>query len=214
MRRRTWIVLVGALMLALSGCAFFSTGPTVLYQETFSGGTAAQWSQTEDDNTKKWIEAGRYHVLFKTSEARWTGTQNIQQGPFSDFRLDVEVTHISGQSNLCASGVLFRIVDWDNYYGFRIGPGGTYSVWKQFAGEFVQLVGWTSSDAIVKGTTSNTLSVIAHGSTLRFFVNGQQVHETVDASVASGRVGVYCRTYDGATDARMAFESLLVTALE
>jgi hypothetical protein len=213
MRRWPW-VLLGAMLLILSGCTFFQTAPTVLYHETFSGETVTQWSQTENDSTKKWIEAGRYHFRFKTAEGRWTATQNTQQGPFDNFRLDVELTHISGQNNLCASGVLFRIADWDNYYGFRISPSGTYSLWKQFAGEFVQLVGWTSSDAIVKGAASNTVSVIADGSTLTFFVNGQQVHAAVDASLTSGRVGVYCRTYDGATDASMAFESLLVTALE
>ena len=212
--RRVVLVLLSATLLIMTGCTFFNTGPTVLYHETFSGGTAGQWSQRETDSVHKHLQDGRYLFVFKTSQAAWDATQNTQQGPFDNFRVDVEITHISGQGDKCAAGVLFRFVDWDNYYGFRIGPDGTYSFWKQFAGEFVQLVGWTSSAAIVKGAASNTLSVIAHGSTLRFFVNGQQVHEAVDTSLTSGRIGVYCRTYDGATNARMAFESILVTALD
>ena len=213
MRRTVWVVL-GVALLTLSGCAFLNPDPQVLYHETFSGETGSQWAQSEDEDYKRWVADGRYYFEFKTSEAKVRSVQNLQLDPFGNFRLDVEITHISGQDNLCSAGVLFRIVDWDNYYIFRIAPTGMYYIVKYVAGEWNELVTWTSSPDIRKGAVTNTVTVRADGATLDFLVNGQSVHHLVDSSHSSGRIGVYVRTWDGVTNARMAFESILVTELE
>ena len=201
-------------MLVLSGCIFLFLGPEVLYEETFSGSTADQWSLTDDDNITLSIEDGKYHFRFKSSETVIQRSRNIEQGPFDNFQIDADVTHISGENHLTALGVLFRIADWDNLYGFRIGPGGTYSIWKRIGGTFELLVDWTASDAINQGAATNHLTVQADRGALTFLINGSQVEQLSDVSIASGDIGVYARTYDGVTNAHMAFDNIVVTELE
>ena len=213
MKRATQILLVLALLL-IPGCMLFNVGPEILYQETFSGATADQWPESDGTETVKSIEGGQYHIRFKISDAWTNSVRNTDQGPFSNFQLDADVTHISGENNLCAAGILFRVADWDNLYGFRVSPAGTYYIWKEVAGTFTALVEWTASDAINEGPATNHLTVRASGSTLIFFINGEQVDQVVDSSTSSGDVGLHARTYDTVTNAHMSFDNLVVTELE
>ncbi|MFC2082084.1 family 16 glycoside hydrolase [Candidatus Bipolaricaulota bacterium] len=155
-----------------------------------------------------------YHVQFKVSDAKQNGYFNNNQGPFGTFQLEVDVRHISGESNLTAAGIVFRLDDWDNYYGFRISPTGTYSIWKEVGGSWTDLVGWTSSAAIREDIATNHLTVLADGSSLVFLINGEEVDEVVDTSFSTGFIGIYARTYDGSTNVHVAFDDIVVTELK
>jgi len=212
--KRTAGLLLISCVLVLSGCMLFDFGPEVLYEETFSGETAGQWPETDSDETAIDIENGAYHVRFKLSDGWITKNRNIDQGPFDNFQLDADIAHITGETNLCGGGVLFRVADWDNFYFFMISPAGTYTIRKEVGGTVTTLVAWTNSDVINKGTATNHLTVQADGSTLVFLINGQQVEQLEDTSVTVGDIGIYARTYDGATNAHMSFDNIIVTKLE
>jgi len=199
--------------MMMSGCALLNPAPAVLYHETFSGSTVSQWSVSESDASKRWIEAGEYHVQFKLTEAKQYSYYNDDQGPFNAFQLEVDVRHISGESNLTAAGIVFRLEDWDNYYGFRISPAGTYYIWKAVGGTWTTLVDWTASTAINEDVARNHLTVVADGTTLIFLINGQEVDQIVDNSFSSGYIGIYSRTYDGSTNVHLTFDDIIVTEL-
>ena len=212
--RRAGIAVLVLLMLVLPGCIFLFLGPEILYEETFSGDTAAQWLQQTTETISKYVESGRYHVRFLGSNAMFTSTRNLEQGPFANVQFDMDVTHISGENTLCGAGILFRAANWDNFYYFLVSPAGTYTIHKEVGGTDSVLVGWTAADAIYEGATTNHLTVRADGSTLTFLINGQQVKQLIDASIPSGDVGIRAQIYDGATDAHMSFDDIVVTELE
>ena len=211
--RRTIALLAVLAILTMTGCTLFNPASAVLYHETFTGETASQWSESESDTSKQWIEGGEYHVQYKLSEAKQYAYFNNDQGPFNAFQLEVDVRHISGESNLTAVGIVFRLEDWDNYYGFRISPAGTYYIWKEVGGTWTTLVGWTASSAINEDAAANHLMVIADGTTLVFQINGQEVDQVVDNSFSSGYIGIYSRTYDGSTNVHLTYDDIIVTEL-
>jgi hypothetical protein len=49
---------------------------------------------------------------------------------------------------------------------------------------------WTYSPSISTGAAWNILRIVANGSNLYFYINGALVWSGVDASIASGRVGI------------------------
>lgn len=80
---------------------------------------------------------------------------------------------------------------WDSGYYFLIDTeSGKYLVWKIVGGikTFIQF--YTESDAIIKGNSWNKLHVLCSGSTLEFYINGQQVWGGSDTSLSSGYVGL------------------------
>ncbi len=212
--KRTAVALLALSMLMLSGCIFLFLGPEVLYEETFSGDTVGEWVQQTTETISKYVEDGQYHVRFLGSNAMYTSSRNLEQGPFANVQLDMDVTHISGQAELCGAGMLFRAADWDNFYFFLVSPAGTYTIRKEVGGAVTTLVAWTPTDAIDQGAATNHLTVQADGGDLTFLINGTQVQHLVDVSVASGDVGIRAQAYNGATNAHMAFDNIVVTELE
>jgi len=108
---------------------------------------------------------------------------------------------------------MFRIVDWDNYYRFLVSPAGTFLLEKKVAGTWTTLKGWTSHEAIHTGPGTNKVAVKASGTQLTFFVNGQQVYQTIDGSLVGGQIGVGCGSYAGNTALHVAFDNIEVWSL-
>lgn len=84
--------------------------------------------------------------------------------------------------------------DWYRGYYFQYTNNGIYSVWKFVNGVSTAIKSWTSSSAINKpspyGDAWNVLRVIANGSSLSFYINGQLVWSGTDTSLTSGKVGI------------------------
>jgi hypothetical protein len=81
--------------------------------------------------------------------------------------------------------------DWDSGYSFCYAGNGYYNIWKSPGGAaWSVLQDWTYSPSISTGAAWNVLRIVANGSNLYFYVNGALVWSGVDASIASGRVGV------------------------
>jgi hypothetical protein len=212
--KRIVVVFIMLLAVSLSGCMFFKSPPAVLYEETFSGETASQWAVGETDYRNKWIEGGKYHMQITTAEYYSAYSWNSSQGSFDNFQLEADVIHINGANNLSALGLIFRVVDGNNYYLFRIGPGGTYYIGKNENGSYAALVNWTSSSAIHTGEATNHVTVYADGSSLTFFVNGEEIDDVVDGAFSAGYVGVIATTWAGNPNMHVAFDNLVVTELE
>jgi hypothetical protein len=109
-------------------------------------------------------------------------------------------------------GVAFRENSELHTYAFEIGNDGLYSV-QLYDGEWKTLKAWSSTDAINVGET-NELMVIADGTTLTFFVNGEQLTTLEDDTLAAGTVGLLMDMFEEGESAAVEFDNLVIREIE
>ena len=78
-------------------------------------------------------------------------------------------------------------------YGFLIytGPIPKYEIVRFIDGAPTDIVNWTESSLIRRGTNSNQIEVRSQGSQLSMYVNGQFLKSITDTANAEGYVGLY-----------------------
>jgi hypothetical protein len=114
---------------------------------------------------------------------------------FADFRLGIDATQVGGPNDN-EYGVLVRIQDRDHLYRFSISGDGYYQVTKHAGDEWERMTAeWPQSDAIHTGAATNHLEVVCQGSTMTFFVNGQQLARVEDADYRNGDIGLYAGAF-------------------
>jgi hypothetical protein len=214
MKRTSFLFVLATLSLILVGCGLF--GPPqnpFLYEERFSQSEGNSWYVSEGEVSKCWIGDGKYH--FELKENKYLPTKNSAAGEYDDYQLDIDLYHIEGTNNKSVGGVIFRLVDWDNYYEFLVSPAGTFKFRKQVENNWVDITGWTSSDAIVQGVGTNHLTVVADGSLITLYVNDEQVYSGNDSSFSTGQIGVAVLSYtDNVEWMHVAFDNITVQALD
>lgn len=105
---------------------------------------------------------------------------------FTDFDAEVSARALAPPVS-GAYLLLFRYQNSVSYYYFRVSPSlGNYDLYKVVNGVQTQLVAPTESSAILTGTATNRLRVVAQGSALRLYVNGQFLTEVTDSSLSNG----------------------------
>ncbi len=105
-------------------------------------------------------------------------------------------------------GLVFRLVDLKNYYGFEITPNGKWTFYKEVNGSFNSLVDYTFVGAIQMGSTArNTLEVDANGGHFVFRDGGVLVGQADDATFRSGGCGV-----DGASGSEVVYTDFRVAS--
>jgi hypothetical protein len=109
----------------------------------------------------------------------------------TNFDVTVQVTQTTG-TVLAPYGLVFRRISLGNYYVFGIDGNGKWTFYKALENVGTDIVAFTASPAINQGLNAqNTLEVKAQGTHFTFFVNGTQVGEADDASLAkAGELGV------------------------
>jgi hypothetical protein len=153
-----------------------------------------------------------------TTESQWVTDKSVckllsigysvtSQGPnycnydapahnFSDLAYSIVMTLHQGYMG----GLVFRL-NSDNYYGFYLTTKGMYQVlWhtNTDSGNDTSIDPANSSfdsfkfsSAIRQGLEQqNTLSVLAQGTSLQFYINGQRVSSVQDSTYSSGTIGV------------------------
>jgi LPXTG-site transpeptidase (sortase) family protein len=77
------------------------------------------------------------------------------------------------------------------YYVLEIDDRGRFGVWRRDEDHWIDLLPWTPSEAVQRGTAVNHLAVRASGAQLAFTVNGLEVATVTDATLPSGRAGIF-----------------------
>jgi LPXTG-site transpeptidase (sortase) family protein len=77
------------------------------------------------------------------------------------------------------------------YYVLEVDDRGQFGVWRRDEDRWIDLMPWTPSAAIRRGTAVNHLAVQTTGSQLVFRVNGIEVANVTDATLADGGVGIF-----------------------
>jgi hypothetical protein len=116
---------------------------------------------------------------------------------FGDARLEVDAIKVGGERNN-RFGIICRAVDDSDFYAFFISSDGYYSIGKIKGVQF-ELIGMQEmqfSRAIKTGSAINHLRADCIGSSLTFYVNGQQLAQVEDTEFSSGDVGLIAGTYE------------------
>ena len=92
------------------------------------------------------------------------------------------------------------------YYVFEAGDRGQFGVWLRDGDHWVDLLTWTGSDAVNRGTAANELTVTAIGDQLSFLINGTPVATQTDTLLHTGAGGVFA----GGDDNQVALDRLTV----
>ena len=77
------------------------------------------------------------------------------------------------------------------YYVLEVGEGRQWGMWRRETDHWVDLQPFTPSEAVRPPPETNELTARAIGSHLIFIVNGVQLADIEDATLANGKVGIY-----------------------
>jgi hypothetical protein len=112
-----------------------------------------------------------------------------------NFRIKVKGRQVSGP--IGEYGILFRLGEWDNnFYWFGIMSDGHYRLSKKVNFRWSDIVSWTETPAINKGTEWNLLEVAAKGSEISLYVNGEHLTTVRDHSLVKGYMALFAATFD------------------
>jgi len=174
------------------------------YFEDFNDGLAQDWHEDIDQNWQ--VIAGEYRAQSSASDFMMAHYEAKQWD-----NLSVQMTcRRTGNTGNSVAVTLRGTSDFDEYIGsgyvFQIAISGDYSIWKQVNGSWSWLQPWTNSPSITTG--NNTLTAVAEGSLLKFFINGTLVWTGSDSAFVSGHIGLAGYTSSG--DTTHYFDNVLV----
>ena len=152
--------------------------------------SSGKWDESVQQNFSLWTESGSFHIqVHKENFATWSIYHDLT---VSDALV---ITHAKRVSDVeGASGLITRYQDVSNFYYFIVDDSGYFSLGKRLAGEWVDLMSWTASEAIVSGEELNSIGITTTGNELVAFINGQVVGTVSDDSFQSGNVGMFAQS--------------------
>lgn len=181
---RIWTLLV--LLSVLSGCL----GQSQPFEDDFSD-PASGWGAASHETYVRGYQQGRY--LFQIDVPRWF-VWATRGHTYGDVEIDV-TTRSTGQSDN-HYGVLCRYEDEQAYY-FAISADGYYAIFRMTEGEgLYPLTGTAMLRSLLIHTdgSDNRIVVSCEGPTLTLYVNGEQVAQVEDETLAKGDVGMAAGT--------------------
>jgi hypothetical protein len=123
-----------------------------------------------------------------------------QAPTFSNFAYQVQMTIKQGDEG----GILFRATPANSkFYLFRITQSGAYDLFV-----YIDNQGTHAKNLLSNSTTlfkqgvnqPNTITVVASGSNLYFYINGQYLDGISNSTLTSGKIGVFGESYTNPTD--------------
>jgi predicted RNA-binding Zn-ribbon protein involved in translation (DUF1610 family) len=157
------------------------------------------------DPVNRMIADGRYRWEAKISRANSISKVWLGEYKVSDFHLIANAKHIAGSRAGSAWGVIFRVLDNQNYYWFRMTDTRFFAVSVAEDGQWRDVVAWTRTEAI-KPNGVNQLEVIAQETHFIFLINGQIVSEADEGHFHQGLVGLAIEGY--VQDEKIVFDFL------
>jgi len=135
------------------------------------------------------FNSGSYHV--STPKTQFFFLCAAATTDFSNFAYEIQAKIVQGD---CAGMVLRADTNAGKLYFFEVCQNGTYDVsrYLDYTGNNVKDLSSGSSAAIVTGLNqTNTIAVVAQGSTLTLYVNKKKITSVTDSTFTHGQVGVF-----------------------
>lgn len=171
----------------------------ILFQDDFNSQQASTdkgWVFTTAENHDRLWSSNKYTLVLKEKNLR---QYSILLSDYQDMGIEIEA---EADANLYSYGIVFRSDSGvDNNYRFGVQPWlegqWGYYLMKEVNGKFPEpwLVDLRPSPLIKPGA-KNRLGVLAEGTTISLYINGQRVKTVNDESFSSGRVGIFGATAD------------------
>jgi hypothetical protein len=151
-----------------------------------------------DPSATAWLAGQSYH-LFAREPGRFVAVGAPYDQPLRDVILTATFRKVGGP---LGGGYGFLVRDegpgprdgkdqGGRYYVFEVGDRGEVGIWRRENDRWVDLVPWTPSDVVRRGSATNELAVRAVGQQLVLLVNGSMAASVEDAALARGAVGVF-----------------------
>jgi len=182
-----------ALSSGDSGDSGDTTDANILFQDDFSSSTSG-WDEVRDEQGMTDYDQGGYRIQVQQSNFDYWANPGLS---FTDVSVTVKATKIGGPDDN-DFGILCRYQDVSNFYLLIASSDGFWGLGKVVNGD-QELIGMSSmeaTDAINQSNPSQTLRADCVGSTLTFYINGQQVGSVQDSTFSSGDVGLIAGTFD------------------
>lgn len=187
----------------------FKQGDDVLVTDSFIAGQTGDWFLETDDFGSTTI--ADESLIIDIHEPDTLQFSTLRREQFDDFVLEVDARQLAGSPEN-SLGVLFRMVSPEEFYRFEIRGDGRYMIERrQASGEWTRFLrDWTPSEAINKELEgANHIRVVANGSQLAFYVNGELLEELNDSAYPAGSIALDAGTFgDGRTT--VAFDNLVI----
>ena len=126
-----------------------------------------------------------------------------------DFDCSVTAQRIGGPDDN-EFGIMFRMVDNDNFYKFAISSDRYFRLDKWVDGESQSIKKWERSDAILGGERADTIRVRCVGTSISLFANGNLLAEVTGTSHSLGRIALFAGTQGNKTGVSVAFDDFSV----
>jgi pSer/pThr/pTyr-binding forkhead associated (FHA) protein len=167
------------------------------------------WGELESEEARIWIEEGELRI--ELNQPSISAISHFQDRQFTDFTLVATARSLTDSSGMY--GVVFRFQDNQNYYSFQLLEQGIYRLVKQ-AGETIELIPWTESDAIAGHGAGNTLTVSMTGDHIQAFINDQLAADYQDATFTSGKLSLIAGTPQDVDSYQAGFQQVTIEAPE
>jgi hypothetical protein len=151
---------------------------------------------------------GSYHVGVSIQGQGHVLACNAEAVTFSNLTYEVQMTILKGDRG----GIFFRQVGTQgSYYYFSIKIDGSCEL-DSFNGQTSNVLQRGTNPAVKRGLNQpNLLAVVAQGSSIELYVNGQSVVHSIDSTTSSGLIGVAADATD--QPAEVAFTNARVWML-
>jgi hypothetical protein len=166
-----------------------SGNPTL--NDPLSAPSSNNWDQLSASNSTQMgscaYSGGAYHSSMPTKG--YFQPCYAQAPTFSNFAYQVQMNINQGDSG----GILFR-ADTANskFYLFRVSQNGAYDLFVYIDNQGTHAKSLlNSSTTLFKQGQSNTITVIARGGSIYFYINGQYLDGVSNGVLASGKIGVF-----------------------
>lgn len=197
------VVLATLLLVFLSGCSAVQSllrneledlpSGTVLFHDSFDNEKSGWKTVIEDGSYALYQADGLLFLIDQPNTDVWSSPGL----DFEDVRIEVEAIKVSGPDDN-AIGVLCRVQDEKNYYGFVISSDGYAGIYKVVNGEYTLLNSSSLefSSAIHQGDAINYLSVSCNKNQLLFEVNGTNLFSIKDEQFERGDIGLITGSFE------------------
>ena len=114
----------------------------------------------------------------------------------------VSPQEIKDPSGIAAGGIMFWVIDYENYYLAEIFTNGSYSIWRRAAGKWLTVVPRTPANGLRPGPNAvNQLKVATGNNRARLFINGTKLVDFWGQPPSrGGAVGFYGQSEKDATE--------------
>ncbi len=201
-----FIIIIGFTLVGCSNPSEeYSLGDTIL---TESFNEPKSWEYYDDSDTGSRLEVldGAYQIQTEASGYIW----GLNEQNHSNVVMEVTTNQLSEFENN-AYGIMCRADESNNgdgYY-FLISGDGFYSIAKGEGDDVNQIVDWTTSSTINKGSDRNTMRAVCIDDYLALYVNDKFVVDAHDSSFIAGYAG-FVGTVNEGGDITVSFDDLTI----